>query len=104
MAKFNLQFADGADEFAERLSIFTENSDLIEKHNRGNHSYELGHNAFSHLSFEEFEAMYLSKPAAKRTEASRMVNAFEGVKAADSVDWSTTDLVSSVKNQGSCGS
>ena len=33
-----------------------------------------------------------------------MVNAFEGVKAADSVDWATTDAVTPVKNQESCGS
>ena len=33
-----------------------------------------------------------------------MVNAFEGVKAADSVDWATTDAVTPVKDQGSCGS
>jgi cathepsin L len=47
--------------------------------------------------------MYLSEPA-PRTEGSRYVNAFEGVTADDSVDWATTDYVSDVKNQGSCGS
>jgi C1A family cysteine protease len=102
MAKHDLTFANGA-EFTERLSIFAANSDLIEAHNAGSSTYELGHNAFSHLSFEEFEAMYLSKPA-PRTEGSRMINGFEGVKAADDVDWASTDFVTAVKDQGSCGS
>jgi hypothetical protein len=101
-AKFNLKFAEGS-EFSHQLDNFISNSDLIETHNAGNHSYELGHNAFSHLSFEEFEALYLSKPA-QRKESSRMVNNFEGVKPHDSVDWSGTGKVSAVKDQGQCGS
>jgi len=100
--KFDLKIETGAD-FSERLSVFAANSDLIEIHNSGNSTYTLGHNEFSHLSFAEFEAKYLSTPA-PRTEGTRMVNAFEGVKAADSVDWTTTDSVTAVKDQGSCGS
>ena len=102
MAKHDLQFADGA-EFTERLTVFASNSDLIEAHNAAGHSFELGHNQFSHLTFAEFESMYLSTPA-PRTEGTRMVNGFEGVKAANSVDWSSTDSVTAVKDQGSCGS
>jgi C1A family cysteine protease len=90
-------------EYSTRLSVFAANSEIIEKHNSGDSSYKLGHNQFSHLSFEEFSEMYLSEPM-PRKESSRYINAFEGVKAADSVDWSTTDSVTAVKDQGSCGS
>ncbi|GMI38904.1 hypothetical protein TeGR_g8750 [Tetraparma gracilis] len=90
-------------EFSTRLSIFAANSDAIEAHNAKDSSYKLGHNQFSHLAFDEFKSMYLSEPA-PRAEGSRYINAFEGVKAADSVDWATTDYVTDVKDQGSCGS
>jgi C1A family cysteine protease len=98
----NLEFESGA-EFSKRLSIFASNSDLIEQHNAGDSTYTLGHNQFSHLSFEEFQEMYLSEPV-PRKEGSRYVNAFEGVVADDAVDWVGTGYVTDVKNQGSCGS
>jgi len=85
------------------LAAYKHNSDLIELHNNGNHGYELGHNKYSHLSFEEFAATFLAEPV-PRKESSRFINAFEGVKADDAVDWSTTDYVTAVKDQGSCGS
>eukprot|EP00520_Triparma_pacifica_P019186 CAMPEP_0118663946 /NCGR_PEP_ID=MMETSP0785-20121206/17729_1 /TAXON_ID=91992 /ORGANISM="Bolidomonas pacifica, Strain CCMP 1866" /LENGTH=329 /DNA_ID=CAMNT_0006557777 /DNA_START=11 /DNA_END=1000 /DNA_ORIENTATION=+ len=100
--KHGLEIESGK-EFSKRLGIFAANSDLIELHNSGNSSYSLGHNQFSHLTFEEFQALYLSEPA-PRKEGSRYVNAFEGVKADDSVDWVGTGYVTDVKNQGSCGS
>mmetsp|Transcript_42501 Transcript_42501/g.101656 ORF Transcript_42501/g.101656 Transcript_42501/m.101656 type:complete len:333 (-) Transcript_42501:131-1129(-) len=97
-----LKFESG-EEFSKRLSIFAANSDLIEMHNAGDSTYTLGHNQFSHLSFEEFQELYLSEPV-PRKEGSRYVNAFENVEAADSVDWVGTGYVTDVKNQGSCGS
>jgi len=108
-AKFNahveahsLTFEDD-ESFVAALRAFKDNSDFIETHNSGDHSFELGHNKFSHLSFDEFAATYLAEPV-PRKEGSRFVNAFEGVKADDSVDWTTTDFVTDVKDQGSCGS
>ena len=90
-------------EFSQRLAVFAANTDLIETHNASGASFTLGHNKFSHLTFEEFEAQFLSKPA-PRKEGSRLVRAFEGVTVPTSVDWSTSAAVSAVKNQGSCGS
>jgi len=90
-------------EYSTRLSVFAANSDVIEAHNAGESTYTLGHNEYSHLTFEEFKTMYLSEPA-PRTEGSRYVNAFEGVTAPDSVDWVGSGYVTDVQNQGSCGS
>jgi len=101
-ATHSLDFSTDED-YSAALRAFKENSDLIETHNSGNHGYELGHNKFSHLSFDEFAATYLSEPV-PRKESSRFVNAFEGIRADDAVDWATTDMVTAVKDQGSCGS
>jgi len=48
--------------FAHRLSVFAANHAFILAHNAQLHprpSYTLGHNRFSHLTFEEFRAMHL---------------------------------------------
>ena len=101
-AKYGLTFESAADH-ADRLAAFMANDEIISKHNAGNHSFELGHNQFSHLTFAEFEAIYLNEPA-PRKESSRWVNHFEDATADDVVDWSTSDMVTAVKDQGSCGS
>ena len=93
---------EGATEYKERLAVYARNSDLISTHNAGNYTWTLGENQFTHLTFEEFSSMYLSSKMPERE--TRMVDTFANVKAADSVDWSTTDAVTDVKDQGSCGS
>ena len=40
--------------FVKRLQIFVDNDQFIRFVNRRNLSYQLGHNAFSHLTFEEW--------------------------------------------------
>ena len=101
--KHNIEFSTGA-EFVERLAIFAENSDLIEKHNADfTQTYKLGHNQFSHLTHDEFVLQMLSYPMPPR-EDGRPVNDFAGVQAASSVDWTAHGTVTGVKDQGSCGS
>ena len=99
--KYDIQLEDHAD-YKKRHSIYSENVKRIKSHNLGNHTYTLGENQFTHLTFEEFAGMYLSKMP-ERSEG-REVNDFADSKAADSVDWSTTDAVTDVKDQGQCGS
>jgi len=99
--KYDLKFSGS--EFSKRLSIYAANTDIIEEHNSKPSTFELGVNQFTHLTFDEFEAQHLAEPM-PRKEGSRYVNAFEGVKASSSVDWATTDMVTGVKDQGSCGS
>ena len=47
-------------EYRSRLRIFSKNHDLIERHNApGNASFRLGHNEFSHMTWQEFAAQFM---------------------------------------------
>ena len=95
-------------DFVHMLQNFANNDDKIEKHNAENHSYTLGHNQFSHLSYEEWLAeMKFGLNLPKPEDASPLVHtAPKDVNVlATSVDWTThTGVVTPVKNQGNCGS
>ena len=99
--QYNVQIDDDAT-FRERLSIFAKNVEFINAENAGNNTYTLGQNQFTHLTFEEFSGKFLNlvPPNMEGYET----NDFAGAKAADSVDWSTSDAVTPVKDQGYCGS
>ena len=67
-------------------------------------SYTLGHNEFSDLSWDEFQAVYVNglngNPHLRRPK-----NYVDLPKASsDSVDWVSKGAVTPVKNQGQCGS
>lgn len=103
--KYNVKISNGQ-EFVRRLQIFADNMDIIENHNAGNESYKMAINKFSHLTLEEFQSQVslsgLKKPNFKKSN--NLHTAQEGVTLPDSVDWSTTAAVTTVKNQGQCGS
>ena len=83
------------------LEAFLKNDQLIAEHNRGNTTFELGHNQFSGLTNAEFKAIYLSAPMPK-PEGPREWAPVGAAPA--SVDWTTKGAVTPVKNQAQCGS
>jgi len=99
---------NGLDEKQKRFSVFTDNFLYIHEHNQGNRSYKLGLNQFADLSHEEFKATYLgakldtkkrlSRPPSRRYQYS------DGEDLPESIDWREKGAVTSVKDQGSCGS
>jgi hypothetical protein len=95
------------DEKQRRLEIFQANMQTIEETNSKNLSYTLGVTPFTDLTFEEFKAQYIGGvtpfPAGVRQNLTTFAKPADFV-APDSVDWVAKGAVSSVKNQGTCGS
>lgn len=103
---FNVTVKDGA-HFAHMLDNFANNADMIETHNdKKVNTYELGHNKFSHMSFEEFkEYVHLGLNLEEETETTNMIALTQNLTALPvSVDWTTQGAVTGVKDQGNCGS
>jgi C1A family cysteine protease len=107
LTNFNITAVDGS-HFTHMLSNFANNDDVIEKHNSNiDNTYTLGHNQFSHMSFDEFKSYVRLglDERAPETVADSVLEAPSDLSALPaSVDWSTKGAVTGVKDQGNCGS
>lgn len=91
----------------ERLAVFTENLKSVQEFNLEGHSFTIGVNAFSHLTFEEFKAT-ISPDQTKPLEGqSQYVPPIWNFSAPSNIpsswDWRNFGAVTEVKNQGLCG-
>jgi C1A family cysteine protease len=96
-------------EYLHRLKTFIENDKFIDFENGKNLSYTLGHNKFSHMDSDEFSKTILCGNM-KQSKNLRGVSNVVDYTDADvealptSVDWRTKNVVSSICDQGQCGS
>jgi len=86
-----------------RMAVFYRNYEMIKSHNaRKGETYSMASNQFMDLTSEEFVATYLTlNEENKPTDVQEMI-VDEDFTAPNAIDWSSK--VTSVKNQGSCGS
>jgi len=113
-ARFGKTYKSSAEE-SRRFAIYKENLAFIARHNAdaatGKESYTVGVNHFADLTNAEFRTQYLADMAPGiRLNYQCPVNFVDNGNTADSADWRSTAnpantvAVTSVKDQGSCGS
>jgi len=104
LQEFKVEVKNG-EHFTHMLQNFANNDDIIEQTNAQKLSYTLGHNAFSHMSIEEFAAHFNLGKGMPNKEPAAEVHIAPSNFTATSKDWTTsTGVVTPVKDQGNCGS
>ena len=108
--RFNKNYS--MEEYDLRYDIFRNNLARIQEHNRGNHSWQMGVNAFTDLTTEEFRMRYLGfnfgrSSGSRTTRTIPRITDYSLKNVRDlpkEVDWRTKGVVNPVKDQGQCGS
>jgi len=108
MLQFNKIYND-AEEESFRYSVWAENYKIIQKFNADEHSFTMGLNRFSDLTLDEFKDLMHLNPGPPSNNICELMNKMPNelnnkYDVPDAFDWRTKGVVSSVKDQGQCGS
>jgi len=102
MTKFNKVYSH--EEYAHRRAIYADTLAEIAQINSENRGWEAGVNEYSDLTWEEFKVKLLMAPQkCSATEKGNHVMSNDP-NPDPAIDWRTKNVVTPVKNQGSCGS
>ena len=104
--RFNRTYGN-FEELAERFHIFRENLRSIISHNADyRNNFTMGVNQFTDLTPDEFKSQYVGEME-RYSSGSYGCSIFKSTTTTglpDAVDWTTKNAVTSVKDQGQCGS
>ncbi|KAH7689393.1 xylem cysteine proteinase protein [Dioscorea alata] len=108
LAKHGKSYASFEEKW-NRFEVFLDNLKHINERNKQISSYFLGLNEFADMTHEEFKAKYLGLNRSQFPSRTRDANTpsfkYENaVNLPKSMDWRKKGAVTSVKNQGACGS
>lgn len=94
---------DSRDEWNLRFGIYQSNVQFIEFINSQNLPYNLTDNQFSDMTNLEFQSIYLGYRSNGHSHKRHYNNAFDNSVVPSSIDWRKKGAVTSIKNQGNCG-
>jgi len=102
--KYGKTYGTDSDE-TYRMEVFARNYQYVAESNADKtKTYTLELNQFADLEGEEFKRMYTSGDKIRRADHGENVAEIPDVEQAASVDWVQRGKITSVKNQGQCGS
>ena len=101
--KFNKKY-DTLEELETRFTIFFNNLYIITNHNLDpEQNFTMGINQYTDLTAEEFKLQYISGLRNPKSYGCKVYSALN-LDIPDSIDWRQKGAVTSVKDQGQCGS
>ncbi len=97
--KFNKKYLNNT-EYTSRFKIFAKNIQTIQENNLKSKNIIMRYNQFTDLTLDEFTSQFNSFNKIRHFDCD--LYATDNLAAGNSIDWRTSNYVSSIKDQGNC--